>query len=245
MTNKQAYAGLLARIGGRAAFCRDRGEIKTPELLEEAAEAISSLIKALQFRPVPSETFAYQADGYAAGWHAAIEQFKQNARAALNSDAPPLQPNKALKIIDAIISEAEKFKGGPRSEWALTLTQLRIIRDALDRSPAMQVSEADGCKVCFGRRGGVPGNENRIGDLVMCDYCHADHHLRHLKDCPFCGESGDGSLNGNLHFICNDGQTDHRVKCFGCGAEGGRCDNVERARYEWNTRAAEGSQSND
>lgn len=33
---------LIERLRGRAAFCRDRGEIKTPELLEEAAAAIAA-----------------------------------------------------------------------------------------------------------------------------------------------------------------------------------------------------------
>ena len=37
----------------------------------------------------------------------------------------------------------------------------------------------DGCHICDGSRGGVPGNENIIvwrgADVVICDYCHADH----------------------------------------------------------------------
>jgi hypothetical protein len=31
----------------------------------------------------------------------------------------------------------------------------------------------DGCEVCGGARGGVPGNENIVNDKVMCDDCHA------------------------------------------------------------------------
>lgn len=34
------------RLTGRAAFCRDRGEVKTPELLEEAAGAIAAAFRA-------------------------------------------------------------------------------------------------------------------------------------------------------------------------------------------------------
>lgn len=34
---------LVERLRGRAAFCRDRSEIKTPELLEAAADAITAL----------------------------------------------------------------------------------------------------------------------------------------------------------------------------------------------------------
>jgi hypothetical protein len=40
---------------------------------------------------------------------------------------------------------------------------------------AEQVREAaakDNCELCLGAKGGVPGNENRILGLVVCDYCH-------------------------------------------------------------------------
>ena len=30
----------------------------------------------------------------------------------------------------------------------------------------------DGCQICLGARGGVPGNENHVAGRVMCDYCH-------------------------------------------------------------------------
>lgn len=29
----------------------------------------------------------------------------------------------------------------------------------------------DNCQECKGRKGGVPGNENRIDGEVLCDYC--------------------------------------------------------------------------
>jgi hypothetical protein len=32
----------------------------------------------------------------------------------------------------------------------------------------------DGCELCNGRRGGVPGNENIIDGKRVCDYCHSD-----------------------------------------------------------------------
>lgn len=31
----------------------------------------------------------------------------------------------------------------------------------------------DNCQKCEGRKGGVPGNENRINGVVVCDYCHS------------------------------------------------------------------------
>lgn len=39
---------LLSRLKGRAQFCRDRGEVKSPELLEEAADRIEALNKELK-----------------------------------------------------------------------------------------------------------------------------------------------------------------------------------------------------
>lgn len=59
-----------------------------------------------------------------------------------------------------------------------------------------------------------------------------------LQPCPFCGETGDGSLNGNLHYICDAHQRRHRVKCFSCSAEGPLADNAEDAKSEWNDRHA-------
>lgn len=37
------YTDLCARLEGRSRFCRDRGEVKTPDLLDEAAAAIREL----------------------------------------------------------------------------------------------------------------------------------------------------------------------------------------------------------
>lgn len=35
----------------------------------------------------------------------------------------------------------------------------------------IEVEQVDGCQMCLGAKGGVSGNENRLGDLVVCDYC--------------------------------------------------------------------------
>lgn len=35
----------------------------------------------------------------------------------------------------------------------------------------------DKCDVCHGLRGGTPGNENRVGGRLMCDYCDHEHSL--------------------------------------------------------------------
>ena len=30
------------------------------------------------------------------------------------------------------------------------------------------------CQICSGTRGGIPGNNNVINGIAVCDYCHAD-----------------------------------------------------------------------
>lgn len=50
-----------------------------PTEIEALRARVGELEAALQFRPVASETFSYQAHGYADGWTAAIRQFEQNA----------------------------------------------------------------------------------------------------------------------------------------------------------------------
>ena len=37
----------------------------------------------------------------------------------------------------------------------------------------MKKQQTDKCQVCLGAQGGVPGNENIIRGVVICDYCHA------------------------------------------------------------------------
>jgi len=47
LAKEPTMTDLIERLTGRARFCRDRGEVKTPELLEEAAAKIAELEAAL------------------------------------------------------------------------------------------------------------------------------------------------------------------------------------------------------
>lgn len=53
---------------------------------------------------------------------------------------------------------------------------------------ALEAAEAaakkvDRCWICHGTRGGVPGNENWVDGILMCDYCHSERsHLPY----PWC-----------------------------------------------------------
>lgn len=37
-----------------------------------------------------------------------------------------------------------------------------------------KAKKKDDCHFCQGRRGGVPGNENIVYEMKVCDFCHAD-----------------------------------------------------------------------
>jgi len=55
------------------------------------------------------------------------------------------------------------------------------------------------CQICNGGRGGVPGNENVIQGIVICDYCTADHlKFQHLV------EQKRASIADELHGILAD-----------------------------------------
>jgi hypothetical protein len=49
-------------------------------------------------------------------------------------------------------------------------------------------ADGDACEICLGRNGGVPGNENVIDGVVMCDECSAATPKR--KECAGCGRKG-------------------------------------------------------
>ena len=46
---------------------------------------------------------------------------------------------------------------------------LGLLQDELFR-----LGVRDRCQICHGNKGGVPGNENVVEGVVMCDYCSAD-----------------------------------------------------------------------
>lgn len=49
---------------------------------------------------------------------------------------------------------------------------------AVDGSEFKNKALRDACSSCFGKRGGVPGNENIVNGVVLCDYCSADLMLK-------------------------------------------------------------------
>lgn len=58
---------------------------------------------------------------------------------------------------------------------ALTRTRLAGRGRWLNPGQTVLVPKAavrDNCQVCGGVKGGVPGNENHVNGMVVCDYCH-------------------------------------------------------------------------
>lgn len=49
----------------------------------------------------------------------------------------------------------------------------KAIEEAQDVAVRIAQQNSDKCQFCYGAKGGVPGNENRIGGVIVCDYCHA------------------------------------------------------------------------
>ena len=42
----------------------------------------------------------------------------------------------------------------------------------------VMLDQKDACERCHGARGGIPGNENIVDGVTLCDYCHADDLMR-------------------------------------------------------------------
>jgi hypothetical protein len=68
------------------------------------------------------------------------------------------------------------IKGGFVCRSISGVTHWRQLVGPLPPAPA-QPSEADKCQLCHGKQGGVPGNENIVDGVILCDYCTVTHHF--------------------------------------------------------------------
>jgi hypothetical protein len=60
----------------------------------------------------------------------------------------------------------------PEEVLFMLASALLAVTPPVDAVPGEPVA-LDGCELCNGRRGGVPGNENIIDGKRVCDYCHS------------------------------------------------------------------------
>lgn len=82
----------------------------------------------------------------------------------------------AAKIISDLYMEnmgLQKWNSRYKNEQTILLDNIQRLKKPKE--------ERDNCQLCYGRNGGVKGNENVINGLVVCDYCSAKlskHNLR-------------------------------------------------------------------
>jgi hypothetical protein len=95
--------------------------------------------------------------------------------------------------------------------------------------------EKDGCRLCLGAKGGVPGNENVIGGVVVCDYCSST--LMDMKSAGWFG-ADKAPAEGSPQDNCTDcgGSRAHKgdkardcESCDGTGRGWAQRENVVRA----------------
>lgn len=79
----------------------------------------------------------------------------------------PYENNEALPIAFVDYSEAKKEIEEADQNCHIETIELH------GKLPGASDQQLDNCQICKGAKGGVPGNENVIDNVVMCDYCHA------------------------------------------------------------------------
>lgn len=80
---------------------------------------------------------------------------------------------------------------------------------------AKRAPKKDNCSRCHGERGGVPGNENIVNGVVLCDYCHSDDIRKEDKwDRLHAVELGAQQTQANVKFhnepMQNESDVAHR-----------------------------------
>lgn len=127
------------------------------------------------------------------GWNAALaSQSTPVAPAPDASEGPEEKNARAIEFLTAerdalanVVSElrealrdlAEAGEEAWGAERPCVREALRVLSapKAAAAPVAPVVEQArDNCEICKGSRGGVPGNENRIDGVCICDYCHSD-----------------------------------------------------------------------
>ena len=94
-------------------------------------------------------------------------------------DIPDIHAAIVMAMANEIHAVSKNHIGAP---WGWTTDLDNVPNGHVDlnalASAAMQylnpVVGRDDCVVCGGTRGGMPGNENLINGVPVCDYCHAD-----------------------------------------------------------------------
>jgi hypothetical protein len=105
-------------------------------------------------------------------------EWVQRARALLgpklHEEVPPWMAGMAHNIAVEYMREGQQRNDMERDIVNAMKEAAREVALHFAANPKKAKEMRDGCEVCGGTRGGVPGNENRIDGKRVCDYCHAD-----------------------------------------------------------------------
>ena len=91
---------------------------------------------------------------------------------------------KSQKELETLLSLAKSKVNTAKHDLNNAIQNARMTRDLIDLCyPGWTL--LDKCEVCHGTKGGLPGNENHVNGLIMCDYCHAeDMYRRNISALP-------------------------------------------------------------
>lgn len=117
-------------------------------------------LAAMGVQPERSETFHYQADGYASGWHAAVAAYRQALRKLPSCPAPEALPASGVEAVRGAIENALRRFGGI-AVLARKPNALRFIADVAAREVAALTS--------------APAPEDRNDDLVRIVRLYCGH----------------------------------------------------------------------
>jgi hypothetical protein len=151
--------------------------------------------------------------------------YKQKAEHLYNrlmsSDCSSDECVDAAVFIREIVSEFHGPDGFKTWKDAAVDERIRRVKAEVALAARGAFEVRDGCKLCLGSKGGVPGNENVIGGVVVCDYCSST--LIDMKKVGWFGHSiplnGEGvfvntsvtlsecliTINAGQDLVCNHG----------------------------------------
>jgi hypothetical protein len=83
--------------------------------------------------------------------------------------------NRNVGSLERTVRESSSEIDGLRQRVYQLEADLSDIKQLIaEREPAAPVERKDACQICHGAKGGVPGNENVLDGVVMCDYCSVE-----------------------------------------------------------------------
>jgi hypothetical protein len=100
------------------------------------------------------------------------EQVAEVAGTILGTIARKLEEGRPAAQCNAIIEQCKKAcLEVLEDDTILRGEEGEAILQRIEALAGKTAPERDKCQFCLGAKGGVPGNENRLNDVIACDYC--------------------------------------------------------------------------